>query len=101
MRARAVLHAATVLIAAATLLIAGCGGDDSSPTTTAKPFKPTKAQKAVCKDFGGVSPTQRWVPQALPDGTRCKDEVITNGQIAVSRPDGGWKTLPPRPGVDG
>jgi hypothetical protein len=95
------LTARAVLIAAVVVLIAGCGGDDSGPTTTAKgpatPFKPTKAQKADCKDFGGVSANQRWVSRALPGGTRCKDDVITNGQIAVSRPDGGWKTLAPRP----
>ena len=79
-----------VLIATATILIAGCG---SSSSTT--PARLTHAQAALCKDFGGVSPSQRAVTRILPGGVRCKDGIITDGSVTISRPSGGWKTLIP------
>jgi hypothetical protein len=90
-----------VLIVAVTVLTVGCGSD-SSPTTTASSAKkpnttttPTKEQKAACEAFGGVSPNQRLVPLILKDGTRCKDGIISNGSVTISKPDGGWGQLIP------
>jgi hypothetical protein len=94
------------LIAAATVLIAGCGSGSGStspasssttaasssttPSTTTNPM-----QAAICKAFGGVSPNQSGVTRILADGTRCKNGIVTNGAVTISRPPGGWKTLNP------
>jgi hypothetical protein len=88
-----------VLIAAAAVLIAGCGSDSDSTTPASNPTTPSgttnQKQADICKEFGGVSPNQRGVKPILPDGTRCKDGIITNGPITISPPPGGWKTLNP------
>jgi type IV pilus biogenesis protein CpaD/CtpE len=88
-----------VLIAAATVLIAGCGSDSDSTTpassSTTTSTTPTHTQAVICKAFGGVSPNQRRVTIILADGTRCRDGIITNGTVTISRPAGGWKTLYP------
>jgi hypothetical protein len=90
-----------VLIVAVTVLIAGCGSDSSPTTSASNPKKPattttpTKKQKSVCKEFGGVSPNQRLVPLILKDGTRCQNGIVTNGLVTISRPDGGWRVLIP------
>jgi hypothetical protein len=93
-----------VLIATATILIAGCGSSSSttpasSSTTPASssttPARLTHAQAALCKDFGGVSPSQRGVTRILTNGVRCKGGIVTDGTATISRPAGGWKTLIP------
>ncbi len=86
-----------VLIATATILIAGCGSSSSTTpaSSSTTPAKITHAQAALCKDFGGVSPSQRGVTRILTDGVRCKGGIVTDGTATISRPAGGWKTLIP------
>jgi hypothetical protein len=86
-----------VLIATATILIAGCGSSSSTTpaSSSTTPARLTHAQAALCKDFGGVSPSQRGVTRILTDGVRCKGGIVTDGTATISRPAGGWKTLIP------